>query len=140
MFNLKLIIIKITNFSLICLQSEMKENATPEILSSRLENIILKSKMLEMGSPLAILALAMDKPRLQDIANSILVLKEIGALLCTCDGQANDLDGDISAIGRIMVNLPVDVIIARFIILGYCFNVLDECIIIGNIYSFLFIW
>lgn len=84
-----------------------------------------------MGPPASLLALAMDHPKLSDIANTILVLKEIGALLRTCNDEPNELDGDISFIGRIMANLPIDVKIAKFIILGYCFSILDECIIIG---------
>lgn len=110
----------------------MLENAIPELVSSPLENIILKVKLLDMGPPTAILGLAMDHPNLSDIANTILILKEIGALLRTCDGEENNTDGDISFIGRIMANLPIDVKIAKFIILGYCFSVLDECIIIGR--------
>lgn len=109
----------------------MKENAIPELVSSPLENVILNAKLLEMGSPESILALAMDYPNLDDIANTILVLKEIGALLKTCNGKVDDMDGDISFIGRIMANLPLDVRISKFIILGYCFSVLEECIIIG---------
>lgn len=74
----------------------------------------------------------MDKPKLSDIANTILVLKEIGALLRTCNGTWSDMDGDISVVGKHMANLPIDVRIAKFIILGYCFSILDECIIIGK--------
>lgn len=110
----------------------MLEHAIPELISSPLENIILKVKLLDMGPPTAILGLAMDHPNLSDIANTILILKEIGALLQTCGGEENNTDGDISFIGRIMANLPIDVKIAKFIILGYCFSILDECIIIGT--------
>lgn len=109
----------------------LKENAIPELVSSPLESVILKAKLLEMGPPTSILALAMDRPDLNDIANTILILKEVGALLRTCNGEENNMDGDISFIGRIMANLPIDVKIARFIILGYCFSILDECIVIG---------
>lgn len=114
----------------------MPEHSVPELISSPLENVILKAKLLGMGSPTSILALAMDHPKLNDIANTILVLKEIGALLRTCNGGENNLDGDISFIGRIMANLPIDVKIAKFIILGYCFSMLEECIIIGIIKCF----
>lgn len=109
----------------------MGEHAIPELVSSPLENVILKAKLLEMGSPESILALAMDHPKLGDISNTILLLKETGALLRTCNGMSSDVDGDISFIGRIMANLPIDVKIAKLIILGYCFSILDECIIIG---------
>lgn len=85
-----------------------------------------------MGPPESFLALAMDKPALSDIGNSILQLKEMGALLLTTNNIMDDLDGDISFIGRIMANLPIDVKISKFIILGYCFSVLEECIIIGK--------
>lgn len=110
----------------------MGEHAISELVSSPLENVILKAKLLEMGSPESILALAMDHPTLSDIANTILVLKEIGALLRTCNGKPSDTDGDISFIGRIMANLPIDVKISKLIILGYCFSILDECITIGE--------
>lgn len=110
----------------------MTEHTVPELVSSPLENVILKSKLLEMGSPESILALAMDPPKLSDIANTILVLKESGALLRTCNGEPSEVDGDISFIGRIMANLPIDVKIAKLIIMGYCFSILDECIIIGT--------
>lgn len=121
-------------------QEVMLEDAIPELVTSPLENVILKAKLLEMGPPAAILALAMDHPKLNDIANTILILKEVGALLRTCDGKPNDMDGDISFMGRIMAHLPLDVKIAKFIILGYCFSILDECIVIGmnaSIYKFL---
>lgn len=110
----------------------MAETATPELITSPLENIVLKAKILDMGPPKAILGLAMDKPKLSDIANTILILKEVGALLRTLDGVVTDLDGDISFIGRIMANLPIDIKIAKFIILGYCFSIFDECLIIGE--------
>lgn len=110
----------------------MAEHAIPELVSSPLENVILKAKLLKMGSPESVLALAMDHPTLNDIANTVLVLKENGALLRTCDGKPNDVDGDISFIGRVMANLPIDIKIAKLIILGYCFSILDECIIIGK--------
>lgn len=117
----------------------MQETAISELVSSPLENVILKAKLMDMGPPTSILALAMDRPVLSDIANTILVLKEIGALLNTCNGEVNDMDGDISFIGRIMANLPIDIKIAKFIILGYCFSILDECIVIGMNYpSFFF--
>lgn len=77
------------------------------MLSSPLENIILKTKLLDMGSPEAFLALALDRPRLSDIGDSILSLKEMGGLLRTCNGEMHDTDGDISFIGRVMVEFCI---------------------------------
>lgn len=44
----------------------------PELQTNPLENIILKAKQLNFGKPEEILALAMDKPDLKDIANTVL--------------------------------------------------------------------
>lgn len=120
--------------------NEMKETQPPELLTSPLENIILKAKVLDMGRPDEILGLAMDKPNLSDIGDTILLLKQIGALLRTKDGEVSYVDGDLSYIGRIMSNLPCDVRISKLIILGYCFSVLDDCIIIGKWICVLFTW
>lgn len=112
--------------------TKMRSSAIPEIVNSPLENIILKAKILEMGSPESILALAIDKPKLSDIGNAILRLKEMGALLPTSNGLLKDFDGDITFIGRIMSCLPLDCKLSKLIIFGYCFSVLHECIVIGE--------
>lgn len=44
----------------------------PELQTNPLENIILKAKQLNFGKPEEILALAMDKPDLRDIANTVI--------------------------------------------------------------------
>ncbi|XP_062122470.1 probable ATP-dependent RNA helicase spindle-E [Drosophila sulfurigaster albostrigata] len=111
--------------------NEMKEFGVPEMLRSPLENSILKAKELDMGSPTEILALAMSPPNLFDIHNTVLLLKEVGALFTTVDGVYEDLDGDITHWGRIMTRLPLDVRLSRLIILGYVFNCLDEAIIMA---------
>ena len=59
----------------------MSQEYQPEIIRSPLQNVILKAKLLEMGSPVEILALALDPPNLNDIHNSISLLKEVGGLL-----------------------------------------------------------
>lgn len=102
-----------------------------ELQTNPLENIVLKAKQLNFGKPEEILALAMDKPELKDIANTVIRLKEMGAMLCTTNGRTVDRDGDLTFIGEIMTRLPIDVKLSKFILLGYCFGVMDECIIIG---------
>lgn len=111
----------------------MDESTKPEMLRSPLEKVVLKAKMLDMGPPHAILALAMDQPNLSDIDNTILILKEAGALLKCINGVLSKHDGDLTFIGRVMASLPVDIKVARLIIFGYCFSVLEDCIIIGRI-------
>lgn len=112
--------------------NEMRQSAKAELVTSPLENIILKTKQLNLGSPEEVLALALDKPYLDEIHNAVLRLKEMGAMLTTTNGKAKVRDGDITYIGEIMSRLPIDVKLSKLIALGYCFGVLEECIIIGT--------
>ncbi|KAG4067051.1 hypothetical protein HA402_000042 [Bradysia odoriphaga] len=112
-------------------ENQMDETSKPEMVRCPLEKVVLKAKQLNMGTPCKVLALAMDRPTKYDIENTILLLKEAGAMLRTDKGQYSDDDGDITLIGHVMTALPVDFLIAKLIVLGYCFNVLSECIIIG---------
>lgn len=110
----------------------MLETLPPELIRSPLENIVLMAKKLDFGSPESVLAMAMDKPKLSDIAKTILVLKEAGALLRNCGGVYSELDGDLTFMGRIMADLPIDIKISRFILFGYCFGAVEVCLIIGE--------
>ncbi|XP_017031541.1 probable ATP-dependent RNA helicase spindle-E [Drosophila kikkawai] len=112
-------------------QQQMLEFGIPEMLRQPLQNSVLKAKELGMGSPVEILALALSPPNLSDIQNTILLLKEVGALFPTVDGIYNEMDGDITFWGTIMSRLPVDTRLSRLIILGFAFNLLDEAIIIA---------
>jgi len=113
-------------------QREMPEFGIPEMLRLPLQNSVLKAKVLNMGSPVEILALALSPPNLSDIHNTILLLKEVGALYLTVDGIYDPLDGDLTYWGTIMSRLPLDTRQSRLIILGYIFNMLEEAIIIGK--------
>lgn len=115
---------------------EMRQSAKAEMITSPLENIILKTKQLDMGTPEEVLALALDKPPLDEIHNAVLRLKEMGAMLKTTGGETIVRDGDITYIGEIMSKLPIDVKLSKLIALGYCFGVLEECIIIGAHFCF----
>lgn len=119
--------------------NELRQSAHAELLTSPLENIILKTKQLNLGSPEEVLALALDKPYLDDIHSSVLRLKEMGALLTTVRGKTKPRDGDITFIGEIMNRLPIDVQLSKLIALGYCFGVLEECIVIGMNITYLYI-
>ncbi|XP_016969045.1 probable ATP-dependent RNA helicase spindle-E [Drosophila rhopaloa] len=112
-------------------QREMSEFGIPEMLRLPLQNSVLRAKELDMGSPVDILALALSPPNLSDIRNTILLLKEVGALFPTVDGVYNEMDGDITFWGTLMARLPLDTRLSRLIILGYVFNLLEEAIIIS---------
>lgn len=110
----------------------MCQSGAPEMVRSPLERVVLKAKMLDMGAPHALLASAMDPPQLGDIQNTVLQLKEMGGLLRRVNGEFVEHDGDLTYVGRVMAALPVDVRVTRLIVFGYCFSVLEECIIIGE--------
>lgn len=59
------------------LQEGLLEESTPEIIRCPLEKLVLLAKMLDMGSPSDVLALAMDPPDLTNIQRTVLVLKEV---------------------------------------------------------------
>ena len=110
----------------------MVQECPPEMIRSPLENVILKAKLLDMGSPAAILGLALDPPNKSDINNSILVLKEIGALLHFNKGVFEKDDGEMTFIGRIMAVMPLSVRLTKLIVIGYFFSIMEECIIISK--------
>lgn len=109
------------------------------MLRCPLQNVVLKAKLLDMGPPPSILALAMNPPNLSDIRNTILTLKEVGALYTCVDGVYSVQDGDLSFMGRVMAGLPLDIRLSRLILLGYVFSALDEAIIIGKKIYFFFL-
>ncbi|XP_031618969.1 probable ATP-dependent RNA helicase spindle-E [Contarinia nasturtii] len=112
----------------------MRESQIPELRLTPLENAILKAKTFEMESPHMILGQAMEdsKPEVIDIANTVLSLKELGALLLTYKDEGYiPVDGDLTFLGRVMANLPIDVRATRMIALGYCYGVLEECVIMA---------
>lgn len=111
---------------------DMDKCSMPELLASPLENIILKTKQMNIGKPEQVLALAMDRPELHQISMTVDRLKEMGALLCTTNGSYVKRDGDITNLGQFLTRLPIDVKLSKLILLGYCFGVLEECIIIGK--------
>uniref|UniRef100_A0A1A9X2C1 Probable ATP-dependent RNA helicase spindle-E n=1 Tax=Glossina brevipalpis TaxID=37001 RepID=A0A1A9X2C1_9MUSC len=110
---------------------KMDEFGIPEMLRCPLENVILKAKVLNMGSPWDVLSLTMTPPNLNNISNSILILKELGALHKTVNGSYSIQDGDMTYHGRIMADCPLNVHLTRLIILGYIFGVLNDAIIMA---------
>lgn len=65
----------------------MSQSSKQEILRSPLEQVVLKTKLLDMGPPYRILTLTIDPPKLTDILKAIQVLKDLGGLHRTCDGN-----------------------------------------------------
>lgn len=110
---------------------KMPDEAPAEMQRTSLETVILKAKRLKMGKPIDILGLALSPPPRNAIVDAILVLKELGALTRHTEKGFDFEDGDITFVGEIMSNVPVDVRLSKLIVLGYMFNVLKEMIIIA---------
>ncbi|KAL0112947.1 hypothetical protein PUN28_012296 [Cardiocondyla obscurior] len=106
----------------------LTEEPVPEMLRAPLANVILKTKLLDMGEPKALLALSLDPPNLSNIRNTVLLLKEVGAFL---NKGMEEFDGDLTPLGRVMASLPLDVRVSKLIILGHLFGVLSDAIIIA---------
>lgn len=112
------------------MQKVLAKEAAPEMLRAPLENLVLKAKVLDMGEPKAILALSLDPPDLGNLERTILLLKEAGALLNNTN-EIQKLDGELTDLGRVMANLPLDIHITKLIMLGHVFSVLKDTIIIA---------
>nr|XP_045757785.1 ATP-dependent RNA helicase TDRD9 [Mirounga angustirostris] len=112
--------------------SSISDHVVPEMLRCPLGSTILKVKLLDMGEPRALLATALSPPSLSDIERTILLLKEVGALAVS--GQREDEnphDGELTFLGRVLAQLPVNQQLGKLIVLGHVFGCLDECLIIA---------
>uniref|UniRef100_A0A8B9JWM3 ATP-dependent RNA helicase TDRD9 n=1 Tax=Astyanax mexicanus TaxID=7994 RepID=A0A8B9JWM3_ASTMX len=107
---------------------EIPDYAVPEMLRSPLASIVLKVKILNMGDPRTLLSTALTPPNLTDIKRTILQLKEVGALSVS----SSSFDGDLTFLGRVLANLPVDLHLGKLIVLGHVFGCMEECLIIEN--------
>ncbi|XP_054164697.1 ATP-dependent RNA helicase TDRD9-like [Oppia nitens] len=109
----------------------------PELVRAPLDLSILRVKMLDMGSPKELLGLALSPPDLADIYQSMLQLKQVGAFkIMTTDRETNRVyydeeDGDITTLGVIISNLPIDIRLGKLVVMGHVFDCLEDCIIIA---------
>jgi ATP-dependent RNA helicase TDRD9 len=116
---------------------ELSQYSDPSILREPLNKVILNVKRLnQKGEPKFILSMAIQPPKLTDIERTILELKEVGALTLkkvnnTGVLENNPHDGDLTYVGRIMANLPIDVRLSKLILLGHTFGKLKEACIIA---------
>ena len=110
----------------------LPQDHEPEMTRVPLTKVVLDVKMLSMGSPKDLLALAMDPPDLRSIRRTVLALKEMGALLTTARGVQCKEDGDLTVLGEVVARLPVDVKLGKLVVFGHIFGVLEEAIIIAS--------
>ncbi|XP_041351970.1 ATP-dependent RNA helicase TDRD9-like [Gigantopelta aegis] len=113
-------------------ENYLPDYGIPEMQRCPLEQLVLKAKLFNMGEPKAILGLALSPPNLDDIERTVLNLKEVGALSTPKIGyDRNRHDGELTFIGRVLADLPVDIHVGKMLMLGHVFGLLEECLIIG---------
>ena len=110
---------------------QLPEEHLPEMQRVPLTKVVLDVKMLDMGSPKEILALAMDPPAINCLLKSVVSLQEMKAMRLTVNGVQKRDDGDLTVLGEIVAKLPIDVKLGKLIFLGHIFGVLEEAIIIA---------
>lgn len=112
------------------MQNILDEYSTPEMLRVPLANVILNAKIFNLDEPRILLSHALDPPTLSNLANTILSLKEVGALVDK-DDSYQLFDGKLTNLGKIMASLSLDIRISKLIMLGHLFGVLRDAIILG---------
>ncbi|NWU46058.1 TDRD9 helicase, partial [Hylia prasina] len=92
---------------------------------------VLKLKKLDIGEPKALLATALSPPSVGDIERTIVRLKELGALTTCVQRKENLHDGELTFLGMVLTQLPVEPHLGKLIVLGHVFGCLEECLIIA---------
>ncbi|XP_074496358.1 putative ATP-dependent RNA helicase DHX34 [Sebastes fasciatus] len=92
----------------------------PEIHRVALDSLILQMKSMCLGDPLSFVFI--DPPPAASIQTAVTYLKEQGAL----DGRA-----ELTSIGSLLAQLPVDVVIGKMLVLGSVFKLLDPVLTVA---------
>ncbi|XP_062242644.1 probable ATP-dependent RNA helicase DHX34 [Platichthys flesus] len=92
----------------------------PEIHRVALDSLILQMKSMSLGDPLSFVFI--DPPPAASIQTAVTYLKEQGAL----DGS-----GELTSIGKLLAQLPVDVVIGKMLVLGSLFNLVEPVLTVA---------
>lgn len=113
-------------------ESFIPQFGIPEIQRCPLEQLVLRVKLFDIGPPKAILKLALQPPDTDDIERTVLLLKQVGALTIHMrNGIINPCDGELTFIGKVIGQLPIDVHLGKLLVLSYVFGCLEECLVIS---------
>ncbi|XP_037533575.1 probable ATP-dependent RNA helicase DHX34 [Nematolebias whitei] len=107
------------------LYSESDYNAfapypVPEIHRVALDSLILQMKSMSLGDPLSFVFI--DPPPTASIQTAVTYLREQGAL----DGR-----NELTSIGSLLAQLPVDVVIGKMLVLGSLFNLVEPMLTVA---------
>lgn len=100
--------------------NEFQDYSTPEIQRVPLDSLVLQ--MISMGLPDARKFPFLEAPSLNSIENSIIFLKDQGAV------SENE---SLTPIGQMLSRLPVDVVIGKMLIMGSIFHMIDPVLSIA---------
>ncbi|KAM7398965.1 hypothetical protein PAMP_018264 [Pampus punctatissimus] len=92
----------------------------PEIHRVALDSLILQMKSMSLGDPLSFVFI--DPPPAASIQTAVTYLKEQGAL---------DSRGELTSIGSLLAQLPVDVVIGKMLVLGSLFNLVEPVLTVA---------
>jgi len=102
-------------------EETFREYMLPEILRTRLENVLLKVKILDYVEVDRFLVQLLDSPRTEAVVLALESLSDIGAI--------NQI-GELTALGRILANLATDPQLGKMMILGCALSCLDPILTI----------
>ncbi|XP_068601686.1 probable ATP-dependent RNA helicase DHX34 [Brachionichthys hirsutus] len=92
----------------------------PEIHRVALDSLILQMKSMCLGDPLSFIFI--DPPPAASIQTAVTYLKEQGAL---------DRHSELTSIGSLLAQLPVDVVIGKMLVLGSLFNLVEPILTVA---------
>ncbi|KAF7665323.1 hypothetical protein LDENG_00147820 [Lucifuga dentata] len=92
----------------------------PEIHRVALDSLVLQMKSMCLGDPLSFVFI--DPPPAASIQTAVTYLKEQGALDSRCE---------LTSIGSLLAQLPVDVVIGKMLVLGSLFNLVEPVLTVA---------
>ena len=108
------------------LENLMSEHHVPEMLRLSLQDAVLRVKVWDLGEIDQTLAEAPDPPSAKNVRRAIEAMKDVKALTAS---------EDLTPLGRQLARLPLDVWLAKLIILGISFRCLDAAVTIASLLS-----
>ena len=98
----------------------LQEYSTPEIRRVPLDSLVLQ--MISMGLPDARRFPFIEPPPMSTVETSIAFLKEQGAL---------SVDETLTTVGRMLAQLPVDVVVGKMLIMASVFDMIDVVVTVA---------
>ncbi|KAL8938001.1 MAG: hypothetical protein Q9216_004129 [Gyalolechia sp. 2 TL-2023] len=104
----------------------MAQEQTPEMLRLSLQDLVLRVKLCKLGGVEKTLSKALDPPIAKNIRRAIDALIDVKALT---------VSEELTALGRQLARLPLDVFLGKLVLLGSIFGCIDSTLTIAAILS-----